>query len=145
MHLRVLKTLHTKLVRSKQEYAATIWSPYSNLQINQVEKDQRTTACWACRGWRNTSGVGEMKRYKKISKLVKESPENSHRTYVDNIFNTSISENPKKFYSYIKQKKSGQSNIPVLKTQGKLVSEPAEVAEAISPSSRENRLETFQI
>ena len=72
------------------------------------------------------------KRYQKLSKLVKESLENSHRTYVDNILNTSISEDPKKFYSYIKQKKSGQSNIPVLKTNGKLVSEPAEVAEALN-------------
>ena len=72
------------------------------------------------------------KRYQKLSKLVKESLENSHRTYVDNILNTSISEDPKKFYSYIKQKKSGQSNIPVLKTNGKLVSDPAEVAEALN-------------
>ena len=72
------------------------------------------------------------KRYQKLSKLVKESLENSHRSYVDNILNTSISEDPKKFYSYIKQKKSGQSNIPVLKTNGKLVSEPAEVAEALN-------------
>ena len=72
------------------------------------------------------------KRYQKLSKLVKEYLQNSHRTYVDNILNTSISEDPKKFYSYIKQKKSGQSNIPVLKNNGKLVSEPAEVAEALN-------------
>ena len=32
------------LVRPKLEYAAPIWSPYSKLQINQVEKVQRTTA-----------------------------------------------------------------------------------------------------
>ena len=54
------------------------------------------------------------KKYQKLSKFVKESLENSHRTYVDNILNTSINEDLKKFYSYIKQKKSGQSNIPVL-------------------------------
>ncbi|MCG7875845.1 MAG: reverse transcriptase family protein, partial [Candidatus Thiodiazotropha endolucinida] len=67
-----------------------------------------------------------------LSKLVKKSLENSHRTYVDNILNTSINEDPKKFYSYIKQKKSGQSNIPVLKTNDKVISEPAEVAEALN-------------
>ena len=48
------------LVRPKLEYAAPIWCPYSKLQINQVEKVQRTAACWTCRRWRNTSGVSEM-------------------------------------------------------------------------------------
>ena len=48
------------LVRPKLEYAAPIWSPYSKLQINQVEKVQRTAARWTCRRWRNTSSVGEM-------------------------------------------------------------------------------------
>ena len=48
------------LVRPKQEYAAPIWSPYSKLQINQVEKVQRTAARWTCRRWRNTRSVGEM-------------------------------------------------------------------------------------
>ena len=36
------------------------WSPYSKLQINQIEKVQRTAARWTCRRWRNTSSVGEM-------------------------------------------------------------------------------------
>ena len=48
------------LVGPKLEYAALIWSPYSKLQINQVEKVQRTAARWTCRRWRNTSSVGEM-------------------------------------------------------------------------------------
>ena len=48
------------LVQPKLEYAAPIWSPYSKLQINQVEKVQRTAARWTCRRWRNTSSVGEM-------------------------------------------------------------------------------------
>ena len=60
MHLGVLRKLHTKLVRPKLEYAAPIWSPYSKLQINQVEKVQRTAARWTCRRWRSTSSVGEM-------------------------------------------------------------------------------------
>ena len=44
----------------KLEYAAPFWSPYSKLQINQVEKVQRTAARWTCRRWRNTSSVSEM-------------------------------------------------------------------------------------
>ena len=48
------------LVRPKLEYAAPIWSPYSKLQINEVEKVKRTAAHWTYRGWRNTSGVREM-------------------------------------------------------------------------------------
>ena len=46
------------LVRPKLEYAAPIWSPHSKLQINQIEKVQRTAARWTCRRWRNTSSVG---------------------------------------------------------------------------------------
>ena len=48
------------LVRPKLEYAAPIWSPHSKLQINQIEKVQRTAARWTCRSWRNTSSVGGM-------------------------------------------------------------------------------------
>ena len=48
------------LVRPKLEYAAPIWSPYSKLQNNKVEKVQRTATRWTCRRWRNTSSVGEM-------------------------------------------------------------------------------------
>ena len=38
-------------VQPKLEYRAPIWSSYSKLQINQVEKDQRTAARWTCRRW----------------------------------------------------------------------------------------------
>ena len=48
------------LVRPKLEYAAPIRSPYSKLQINQIEKVQRTAACLTCRRWQNTSSVDEM-------------------------------------------------------------------------------------
>ena len=48
------------LVRPKLEYEAAIWSPYSKLQINQVEKVQRTAARWTCRRWPNTRNVDEM-------------------------------------------------------------------------------------
>ena len=48
------------LVWPKLEYAAPIWSPHSKLQINQIEKVQRTAACWTCRRWWNTSSVSEM-------------------------------------------------------------------------------------
>ena len=39
------------LVRPKLEYAAPIWSPHLKLQINQIEKVQRTAARWTCRRW----------------------------------------------------------------------------------------------
>ena len=42
------------------EYTAPIFSPYSKLQMNQIEKAQRTVARWTCKRWQNTSCVGEM-------------------------------------------------------------------------------------
>ena len=36
------------LVRPKLEYAAPIWSPHLKIQINQIEKVQRTAARWTC-------------------------------------------------------------------------------------------------
>ena len=43
------KVAYKTLVQPKLEYAIPIWSPYSKLQINQIEKVQRTTARWTCR------------------------------------------------------------------------------------------------
>ena len=54
------KVAYKTLVRPKLEYAAPIGSPHSKLQINQIEKVQRTAARWTCRRWRNTSSVAEM-------------------------------------------------------------------------------------
>ena len=57
---------HTKevayktLVRPQLEYAAPICNPYHKLQIQEVEKVQRTAARWTCRRWRNTSSVDDM-------------------------------------------------------------------------------------
>ena len=48
------------LVWPKLKYAAPIWSPHSKLQINQIEKVQRTAAHWTCERWRNTSSIGKM-------------------------------------------------------------------------------------
>ena len=48
------------LVRPKLEYATPIWSPHLKLQINQIEKVQRTAARWTCRTWGNTSSVDEI-------------------------------------------------------------------------------------
>ena len=54
------KICYTAFLVYRGSYFTADWSPYSKLQINQVEKVQRTAARWTCRRWRNTSSVGEM-------------------------------------------------------------------------------------
>ena len=36
------------LFQENLKFQAPIWSPYSKLQINQIEKVQRTAAPWTC-------------------------------------------------------------------------------------------------
>ena len=48
------------LVRPQLEYAAPIWNPHHQTEINRIEKAQRTAARWACRRWSNQSHVEEM-------------------------------------------------------------------------------------
>ena len=72
------------------------------------------------------------KRYLKLSKQVKYSRQRAHRDYIDNILNINITENPKKVYSYIKQKKSGESNIPVLKPDIIIISDLQEKAAVLN-------------
>ena len=56
-----------------------------------------------------------------------------------NTFFISHTDNPKKFYSYIKQKKSGQSNIPVLKRNTETLGEPKDKAGLVHGYASENR------
>ena len=72
------------------------------------------------------------KRYLKLNQQVKVSLQRAHRDYIDNILNVNITENPKKVYSYIKQKKSGESSIPVLKPDNTIISDSTEKAEALN-------------
>ena len=48
------------LVRPKLEYAAPVWMPHHQKEIDRIEKVQRTAARWTCRRWRNQSHIGEM-------------------------------------------------------------------------------------
>ena len=55
-----MEVAYKTLVRPQLKYAATFWNPYHKLQIQEVEKVQRTAARWTCRRWRNTSSIGDM-------------------------------------------------------------------------------------
>ena len=48
------------LVWPKLEYAARVWMPHHQKEIDRIEKVQRTAARWTCILWRNQSQVGEM-------------------------------------------------------------------------------------
>ena len=53
-------TAYKALVRPQLEYAAPIWNPHHQTEINRTEKVQRTVARWACRHWHNQNHVGEI-------------------------------------------------------------------------------------
>ena len=83
------------------------------LQMESSLDDTRNQEAMSQDAWdagRHNRNSHYWKRYLKLRKLVTDSIQESHRSYVDNILNVSINDNPKKFYSYMKQKKSGQSN-----------------------------------
>ena len=47
------------LIQPKLEYAAPVWMPHHQKEIDRIEKVQRTAARWTCRRWHNQSHVGE--------------------------------------------------------------------------------------
>ena len=72
------------------------------------------------------------KRYLKLDQQVKVSLQRAHRDYIDNILNVNFTENPKKVYSCIEQKKSGESSITVLKPDNVIISDPTDKNEALN-------------
>ena len=57
---RSTKEVACKTLVRRSTHLEPSLSPHLKLQINQIEKVQRTAAHWTCRRWRNTSSVGEM-------------------------------------------------------------------------------------
>ena len=73
----------------------------------------------------------------KPTKQVKDSLQRAHRDYyIDNILNINITENPKKVHCYIKQKKSGESSIPVLKPDNVIISDSQKRLKLWTPNTR---------
>ena len=48
------------LVRPQVEYASPVWAPYTQVNVQKIEKVQRTAARWVSRRWRKTSSVDDM-------------------------------------------------------------------------------------
>jgi uncharacterized membrane protein len=77
--------------------------------VNEVEKSKKIKKT---EDWEN---------YKTTEKNAKREIEKAHREYTDKFLNLNASENPKKFYSYIKSKRSNTSRIPTLKENDNLL------------------------
>ena len=63
IHNRNLKSTEFKnLVRPQLEHASTVWSPYTDQDINKLESVQRRATRWVTRDYRYTSSVSAMLR-----------------------------------------------------------------------------------
>ena len=59
-HAGIRETAYTTLVRPQVEYASPVWSPYTQTNINKVEKVQRRAARWVSNDYSSYSSVTQM-------------------------------------------------------------------------------------
>ena len=110
VHNRDLKSTAFKtLVRPQLEYASTVWSPYTDQDINKLESVQQRAARWVTRDCRYTSSVSAMLQdlswrtldqrriayWKRISNIFSFDPDSPRKN-----------EKAKKFWSFVKSLKT---------------------------------------
>ena len=117
-------TIH-KNIPSK--YTSTRYSqPWCNRNIKRLSRRKRR----AHRKARSTNRQADWDRYHQLQRETKETCRSTHNNYINNMI--SDDNTNKKFYSFIKSKRTDNSGISPLRDDGTLHSAPSEKAEILN-------------
>ena len=81
---------------------------------------------------RRSNSSHDWKIYRSYRNYVTKVVRNAHRSYINTIIGPQLTENPKRFYSYINLRRTESMGVPILKTSNKMCSTDKAKAEALN-------------